>query len=89
MLEVRVAVDDDANLHGLVRRLAALFGQSAISFERSCSEVRIVSEWESRGVVAVIDAVEASIDEDAGKAARLSIGEHSHMLAGQPLLPAG
>jgi hypothetical protein len=89
MVEIRVAVDDGTNLHGLVRRLAALFGQSAISFERSRNEVRIVSEWESRGVVAVIDAVEAWIDEDAGQGARLSIGEHSYMLAGRPLLPAG
>jgi heme-degrading monooxygenase HmoA len=72
-----------------MQRLAALFGQSAISFDRSCNEVRIVSEWESRGVVLVIDAVEAWIDEDGGKQARLSIGEHSYMLARPPLLPAG
>jgi hypothetical protein len=89
MVEIRVAVDDDTNLHGLMRRLAALFGQSAISFERSCNEVRIVSEWESRGVVGVIDAVEAWIDEDGGKGARLSIGEHAYILAGPPPLPAG
>jgi hypothetical protein len=48
-----------------------------------------VSEWESRGVRGVIDAVEAWIDEDAGKGARLSIAEHSYVLTGPPLLPAG
>jgi hypothetical protein len=42
-----------------------------------------------RGVVGVIEAVAAWIDEDGGKGARLSIGEHSYMLTGQLLLPAG
>jgi hypothetical protein len=89
MVEIRVAVDDDTSVHGLMRRLAALFGRSAISFDRSCNEVRIVSEWESRGVVRVIDAVEAWINEDGGEGATLWIGEHSYSLAGPPLLPAG
>jgi hypothetical protein len=89
MVEIRVAVDDDTSVHGLMRRLAALFGRSAISFDRSCNEVRVESEWESRGVVGVIDAVEAWINEDGGDGARLWIGEHSYMLAGPPLLPAG
>jgi hypothetical protein len=89
MVEIRVAVDDDTSVHGLMRRLGALFGRSAISFDRWCYEVRIESEWESRGVVGVIyDAVEAWIDEDGGQGARLSIGEHSYTLARPPLLPA-
>jgi hypothetical protein len=89
MVEIRVAVDDETSVHGLMRRLTALFGRSAVSFDRSCNEVRIESEWESRGVVGIIDAVEAWIDEDGGEGARLSIGEHSYVLAGPPLLPAG
>jgi signal transduction histidine kinase len=88
MVEIRVAVDDDTSVHGLMRRLAALFGRSAISFDRSCNEVRIVSEWESRGVVRVIDAVEDWINEDGGEGATMWIGEHSYRLAGPPL-PAG
>jgi hypothetical protein len=72
MVEIRVAVDDDTSVHGLMRRLAALFGRSAISFDRSRNEVRVESEWESRGVVGVIDAVEAWIDEDGGEGAILS-----------------
>jgi hypothetical protein len=71
-----------------MRRLTALFGRSAVSFDRSCNEVRVESEWESRGVVGIIDAVEAWIDEDGGQGARLSIGERSYMLAGPRLLPA-
>jgi hypothetical protein len=89
MVEVRVAVDDATRVHGLLRRLAALFGRSAVSFDRSCNEVRVESEWESRGVVGVIDAVEAWIDEDGGKGAMLSVGEHSHLLAGPDPLAAG
>ena len=89
MVEIRVAVDDRTRIHGLMRRLTALFGRSAVSFDRSCNEVRIESEWESRGVVGIIDAVEAWIDEDGGEGARLSIGENSYELAGSPLLSAG
>ena len=89
MVEIRVAVDDDTSVHGLMRRLTALFGRPAVSFDRACNEVRVESEWESRGVVGIIDAVEAWIEEDGGEGARLSIGEHSYTLAGPPLLPAG
>jgi hypothetical protein len=90
MVEIRVTVDDDMSVHGLMRRLAALFGRSAISFDHSRNEVRVESEWESRALVGVIEAVEASIDEVGGKGARLSIGEDSYYLeAGPRLLPAG
>ena len=90
MVEIRVTVDDDMSVHGLMRRLAALFGRSAISFDHSCSEVRVESEWESRALVGVIEAVEAWIDEVGVKGARLSIGEHSYYLEAVPRpLPAG
>jgi hypothetical protein len=90
MVEIRITVDDDTSVHGLMRRLAALFGRSAISFDHSCKEVRVESEWESRALVEVIEAVEAWIDEAGGKGARMSIGEHSYYLeAGPRLLPAG
>jgi hypothetical protein len=89
-VEIRVTVDDDMSVHGLMRRLAALFGRSAISFDHSRSEVRVESEWESRALVEVIEAVEAWIDEVGGKGARLSIGEHCYYLeAGARPLPAG
>jgi hypothetical protein len=81
MVEIRVKVDDATRVHGLMRRLATLFGRSAISFDRSRNEVRVESEWESRGVVHVIDAVEAWIGEDGGTRAMLSIGRNSYLLA--------
>jgi hypothetical protein len=56
MVELRVAVDDATRVHGLMRRLSALFGRSAIALDRSRREVRVESEWESRAVVQVIDA---------------------------------
>ena len=90
MVEIRITVDDDTSVHGLMRRLAALFGRSAISFDHSCKEVRVESEWESRALVEVIEAVEAWIDEAGGKGARMSIGEHSYYLEADPRpLPAG
>jgi hypothetical protein len=82
MVEIRVAVDDDASVHGLMRRLADLFDRSSISFERSSNEVRVESEWESRAVMGVVSAVTAWIDEEGQRGARLSIGAHSYQLAG-------
>ena len=86
MVEIRVAVDDATRVHGLMRRLAALFDRSAISFDRSRKEVRVKSEWESRGVVHVIDAVEGWIEEDGGTWAVLSIGSRSYALPASPPL---
>jgi len=80
MVEIRVKVDDAMRVHGLMRRLAALFGRSAISFDRSRNEVRVESEWESRGVVQVIDAVETWFEEDGGTWAKLSIGKNTYLL---------
>jgi hypothetical protein len=39
--------------------------------------------------VGVFEAVEAWIDEEGGKSARLSIGKHSYLVAGRRSLPAG
>jgi hypothetical protein len=80
MVEIRVKVDDATRVHGLMRRLAALFGRAAISFDGSRNEVRVESEWESRGVVQVIDAVEAWFEEDGGTWAKLSIGRNTYLL---------
>jgi hypothetical protein len=88
MVEIRVAVSDATRVHGLMRRLAVLFDRSAVSFDGSRKEVRVASEWASRGVVQVIDAVEAWIEEDGDTSAVLSIGERSYVLAGSPPLAA-
>ena len=80
MVEICVKVDDATRVHGLMRRLAALFGRSAISFDGSRNEVRVESEWESRGVVQVIDAVETWFEEDGGTWAKLSIGKNTYLL---------
>ena len=86
MVEIRVAVDDVERVHGLMRRLASLFDRSAVSFDGSRNEVRVESEWESRGVVRVIDAVEAWIEEDGGRWAMMSMGNRSYTVAGAPPL---
>ena len=45
MVEIRVAVADEAGAHGLLRRLTALFDRSSVSFDGRCNEVRVHSEW--------------------------------------------
>jgi hypothetical protein len=82
MVEICVAVDDRTRVSGLMWRLAGLFDRSSLSFDRSRNEVKVTSEWESRGVVRVVDAVEAWLAEDGGASATLSIGERSYTLTG-------
>ena len=64
MVEICVAVADPACAHGLMRRLARLFDRSSVSFDHMRSEVRVRSEWESRSVVEVIDAVQSWLAAD-------------------------
>jgi hypothetical protein len=85
MVEICVAVEDVGRVSGLMRRLATVFDRSSVSFDRSRKEVRVTSEWESRGVVHVVEAVEAWLAEDGVEAATLSIGDRSYRLAGPAL----
>lgn len=82
MVEIRVAVDDATRAPGLMRRLAGLFDRSSISFDQLRREVRVESEWESRSVVHVVDAVEEWLAEDGIRSATLSMGNRSYTLAG-------
>jgi hypothetical protein len=87
MVEICVAVADPTCAHGLMRALARRFDRSSVSYDRTRSEVRVCSEWESRAVVQVIDVVEGWLAADRIAAARLSIGDRSHTLFG-PTWPA-
>jgi hypothetical protein len=82
MVEIRVAVADTTHVPGLMRRLAGLFDRSSLSFDRSRKEVRVMSEWESRSVVHVVDAVAVWLAENDGDSATLSIGDRSYTMAG-------
>jgi hypothetical protein len=82
MVEICVAVDDPTCAHGLMRALARLFDRSSVSFDRTRSEVRVRSEWESRAVMEVIDVVERWLAADGIASAKLSIGDRSHTLVG-------
>jgi hypothetical protein len=88
MVEMRVAVPDAAQAHGLLARLAALFQCSAVSFDGTHNEVRVCSEWESRSIVAVIDAVQSWLAADGVDSAKLSIGDRSYTMAGPALVPS-
>jgi len=87
MVEICVAIADPTSTDGLMRGLAELFGRSAVSFDRSRSEVRVRSEWESRAVMEVIDVVDRWLAADGIASAKLSIGGRSHTLVG-PAWPA-
>jgi hypothetical protein len=86
MVEIRVAVEDDMRVPALVHRLAGVFDRSSISFDRSRNEVSVTSEWESRAVVSVLDAVEAWLSEGGAASATLSIGNRSYTLKRSPEL---
>lgn len=82
MGEIRVAVADVTRVPGLMRRLAELFDRSSLSFDRSRKVVRVTSEWESRSVVNVVDAVAGWLAENRGDSATLSVGNRSYTMAG-------
>jgi hypothetical protein len=86
MVEICVAVEDVGHVSGLMRRLETLFDRSSVSFDRSRQEVRVESEWESRGVVHVVEAVEAWLAEVGVEAATLSMRDRAYRLA-CPTLP--
>jgi hypothetical protein len=80
MVEIRVAVPDATRAHGLMRRLAELFGRSSVSFDGLQTEVRVCSEWGSRNVVQVLSAVESWLAEDDRDSVKLSIGDRSYTI---------
>ena len=82
MVEIRVAVTDAARVHGLMRRLGRLFDRSSVSFDATRSEVQVRSEWGSRSVVEVIDAVQRWLAADGIRSATLSVGNRSYTMAG-------
>jgi hypothetical protein len=88
MVEIRVGVTDATGAHGLLRRLAGLFDRSSVSFDEAQREVRVRSEWESRGVVQVLGAVESWLAEDGPDSARLSIGDRSYTMVAPTVIGA-
>ena len=84
MVEIRVAVTDAARVHVLLRRLGGLFDRSSLSFDATRNEVQVRSEWGSRSVVEVIDAVQSWLAADEIGSATLSVGPLLHI--GRPEL---
>jgi hypothetical protein len=87
MVEIRVAVTDATRIHGLMRRLGRLFDRSSVSYDGARREVRVRSEWESRSVVEVIDAVQSWLEADGLGSAKLSIGDRTYTMVGPGALP--
>jgi len=88
MVEIRVAVTDTTRIHGLMSRLGRLFDRSSVSFYGGRREVRVRSEWESRSVVEVIDAVQSWLEAEGLGSARLSVGDRSYTLVAPRVLTA-
>lgn len=82
MVEVSVALADSTGVHGLMRRLAGVFDRSSVSFDGARREVWVQSEWESRSVLLVLDAVEAWLAEAGVGSVKLSIGDRSYTMVG-------
>jgi hypothetical protein len=80
MVEIRVAVTDATRIHGLMHRLGRLFDRSSVSYNGARREVRVRSEWESRSVVEVIDAVQSWLEADGLGSAKLSVGSRSYTM---------
>ncbi len=74
MVEIRVAVADGA-VHGLMRRLVAVFGRAAVSFDSVCNEVQVISDWGSRAVDQILHEVESGLAEDGAGSATVKIGD--------------
>jgi len=88
MVEIRVVVTDAARAHGLLLRLVALFDRASVSFDGTRNEVRVCSEWESRSVVRVIDAVQSWLAADGVDSAELSMGDRSYTMVGPNMATA-
>jgi hypothetical protein len=88
MVDIRVRVDDTTRVPGLMRRLSEIFDRSCLSFDRTSKEVRIASEWESRTIVGVIEAVQEWLAEHDAESVTLSIGERSYTYANGTTTPA-
>ena len=86
MVEIRVALPDAADAQGLLGRLAALFERSSVTFDEIRNEVQVRSEWESRSVVEVIDAVQSWLAADGVGSAELSVGDRSYTMIGPTLV---
>ena len=88
MVEIRVAVPDATRLHGLMRHLSGVFDRSSVSFDETRSEVQVRSEWESRGLVQVLDAVESWLAEGGTDSAKLTVGDRSYTMVASTSLRA-
>ena len=83
MVEIRIAVADPVAVHGLMRRFVDVFGRAAVSYDGTHNEVHVRSEWGSRAVDQVIDAVRAWLSEDGVPSARLAIGDADYTVIAQ------
>ena len=84
MVDIRVRVEDTTRVPELMRRLSEIFDRSSVSFDGTTKEVRIASEWESRTVVGVIEAVQEWVAADDEASATLSIGDCIYTAGANP-----
>jgi hypothetical protein len=78
VVELQIAVGGATGAHGLMQRLSDLFDRSAVTFDKAANEVRVRSEWESRSVTRVVDALEAWLTADGQDSAKVTLGSLSY-----------
>jgi hypothetical protein len=86
-VEIRISVDDETLAPELMRQLSGLFDPSTVSWDRRRNQVRVQSEWGSRGVAGLIEIVAAWIEGHGVAAATLSMGDQSHTLVRSTPVP--
>ncbi len=86
MVEIRVALTDATVAPGLLQRLTRLFDRSSVSFDGTHNEVHVRSEWESRSVVQIIDAVQSWLEADGVDSAELLVGDRAYTMVGSASL---
>ena len=74
MVQNPVVVPTAAGVHGHLRRLAVAFDWSSVSLNGPQKEVGGRSEWDSRGVVHVVDAVEVWLERCMGDHCYTAVG---------------
>jgi hypothetical protein len=85
MVEIRITVTDPALVHALMLRLRRLFAPPDVTYDAASKQVRVCSEWESRAVVEVVDAVQRWVDEGDTGSAELAVGDRHYTLVGPTL----
>jgi hypothetical protein len=81
MVEIRVTVTDPRLAPALLLRLRRLFDAPSVTYDLASSQVRVCSEWQSRAVLEVVEAVQGWMAEGDAGSTKLAVGDRSYVFA--------